>query len=833
MNILRLISVLLLPLGFAASADATGGGGYWIANVGQWEGDFQFKCEVGSTIYYVTPYGLTIDFRSYVGADGNPPAPSGFDNFAERGFSEVLEKHAAVPRRNLEIKGHVIQIHYSRDPRRQVSSPAPPTEIAIGENKLPHYSNYFLGRDSTKWRSRVSHYQNIIVPEVWPGIDVEYRADKLGVETIYHVKPGADPTQIQMEYLGLDAPLHVDAQGNLILTTSLGEVKEKAPFAFQKEARMQKRVDAGFQVIDETRAGYDVGAFDAGKELVVDPLIYSTFFANGEVDYVESIALDAEGNIVVSGTTDNLNFPTTPGVYAEEPIGEFSYGYISKLNSAGSELIFSSYFVSSASTMLVAQDTSIWWATTAGNGFPITENAVDTVIENSDVGLIHLSPDGSELLFASFFGGASLDQEVELEMSANGLIYLLGSTWSMDLFTTPDAIGPEAPPGVKTFLTILDPFDYTVHYSTYLPTTADVSNTRPYGMALLDVGRVWITANTHTNGLPVTEGALEEEFEETPGHERSTSYFCLLNTVAGQIEYGSYWGNADGGWYDELRSVIPISDSEIILCGSERQASHDFPPGGFMEEPSTQGISTFVVRFQLPDVITHGTYIGGIGGSVYVTKAATLPDGSLVLSGLTSAEDFPVTPDAFDSTFGGGPEFFEIDGAIARLSADLSSLEYGSFVGGSEYDYMTGMAVHGNGCWLGGWTQSPNFHVTPDAMFPNWFASQRGFLTKFEFIPNETPQPGVWPVVQSLGVTAFPNPFNPTTTLEFTLPSTSNAELTVLDILGREVMHENLGRLTAGQHEIHINGSEWSSGIYFATLKTPAQSQTTKLLLLR
>ncbi|MBL0060902.1 MAG: hypothetical protein IPP40_05280 [bacterium] len=322
--------ILLLTLLFLNSPLLAGGQGgvsaatpYWIANEGQWEGDFQFKCEVGSTVYYVTPKGMTVDFREftkYVGADGNPPASSKFDPFERK-------------RDPVTVRGHVVQIHYVKASRRQVSSPAPPTEIAIGENKLTHYSNYFLGRDSTKWRSRVGHYENVIVPEVWPGIDVEYRADQQGVETIYHVKPGADPTQIQMEYLGLDAPLRVDAQGNPILKASLGDVKEKAPFACQQEARMQKRVDAGFRVMDETRVGYDVGVFDAGKELVVDPLIHSTYFGGDEgLDYPDRTTVLPNGEIVLCGTSTSSDFPTTTGAYQEALMGNANV-FLTKLSS--------------------------------------------------------------------------------------------------------------------------------------------------------------------------------------------------------------------------------------------------------------------------------------------------------------------------------------------------------------------------------------------------------------------------------------------------------------------------------------------------------------------
>ncbi|MCB9357315.1 MAG: hypothetical protein H6505_01985 [Calditrichaeota bacterium] len=70
------------------------------------------------------------------------------------------------------VCGHVVQIHCML-PERGLQTPPEPH----GEQKLSHYSNYFFGRDSSKWRSRVAHYERVVVPEVWPGIDVEYRAD--------------------------------------------------------------------------------------------------------------------------------------------------------------------------------------------------------------------------------------------------------------------------------------------------------------------------------------------------------------------------------------------------------------------------------------------------------------------------------------------------------------------------------------------------------------------------------------------------------------------------------------------------------------------------------
>ena len=376
---------------------------YFVANEGQWEGDFQFKCEVGSTVYFVTPNGMTVDFREftkYVGAAGVPPVLGRFDPFERK-------------RDPVTVRGHVVQIHYVKASRWQVSSPAPLTEIAIGENKLPHYSNYFLGRDSTKWRSRVDHYENIIVPEVWPGIDVEYRADQQGVETIYHVKPGADHTQIQMEYLGLDAPLRADSQGNLVLATSLGDVKEKAPFAFQQDSRMQKRVDAGYQVLDNNRVKYTLGRHNSSQPLTIDPLIYSTYFGgNLGLDYLSRITNLPSGDILTCGYTTASDFPTTIGAYQEQKLGTLN-AFVALLTDNARRIAFSTLFGSSG--YVYGKDLGVM-----PNGdllligniddiatIPLTTDALDTTQEDYESFVALFSPDCSELRYSSYLGGSA------------------------------------------------------------------------------------------------------------------------------------------------------------------------------------------------------------------------------------------------------------------------------------------------------------------------------------------------------------------------------------------------------------------------------------------
>jgi hypothetical protein len=78
---------------------------------------------------------------------------------------------------------------------------------------------------------------------------------------------------------------------------------------------------------------------------------------------------------------------------------------------------------------------------------------------------------------------------------------------------------------------------------------------------------------------------------------------------------------------------------------------------------------------------------------------------------------------------------------------------------------------------------------------------------------------------------AYPNPFNPQTTISFDLSRPQAVKVTVLDILGRE-RAELAGRVfSAGTHRLSLNGQDWSSGMYFVRLEAQGHSRTQRILL--
>jgi hypothetical protein len=79
----------------------------------------------------------------------------------------------------------------------------------------------------------------------------------------------------------------------------------------------------------------------------------------------------------------------------------------------------------------------------------------------------------------------------------------------------------------------------------------------------------------------------------------------------------------------------------------------------------------------------------------------------------------------------------------------------------------------------------------------------------------------------------YPNPFNPSTTIKYELPRTSHVNLSVYDMLGREVARLADDREEAGVHEVEFDGSNLATGVYFYRLKAGDFAQTRKLQLIR
>jgi hypothetical protein len=796
----------LLVLLVAATAYALPPSTFFVANEGQWEGAFAFRCDLGASTYFVTSMGMTIDLREKSQSE-NPKS----QNRDPR--SDPLHPPTEVGG-DQTVRGHALRLNFLN---------ANPNPEIIGEEKLSSYSNYFLGRDSCQWRSRVGNYGKVIARDVWPGIDVEYRPQAEGVETVYRVKPGADPTRIIVQYEGLDAPLSVGADGRLHLQTSLGVVYEQAPFAYQIVNGEQARVETSYRILSGSTYTILFGSFDAMRELVIDPqLVYSTYFARSW-DVVNDVITDSLGYPIIAGGTADRNFPTTPGSYRDtSPHGD---GFITKLTPDGDSLVFSTFFGGggASSKVLLTGGSVYYQAYVQQGGWPMTPDAFDTVSRPPDIGISLLSADGSMLEFGSYLGGAGWDYATDCQVDSLGKVYICGGTRSSDFPVTPDALYSSNAILGTGFLTMFDPTSRSITYSTFY--TSDVG-TELGSLHVVAPGDVWMVGIGSPCGLPTTTGALQTECRS-----EYSNYFMHLDFNQDTIVYASYFGGRNSTSDDILGEAFPGDSGRVWLFGSGDSADVPMPGGGF-DSTRPNGETDITIReLQLPATINRGTYLGHTGFEA-ISSIHRDANGYFVISGWVVGDGLPTTPDAFCSYYHGGLEGDEAgDLFVARMSADLTTLEYSTYIGGTWRDDVYGATLTQEGAlWLTGKTFSGDFPTTQGAMFPNPAGS---YLLRMDMFTTDVPcKPSITAPVD-VTLSSYPNPFNPATMLTFTLPHASSVKLEVFDILGRQVYDADLGKMSAGSHQHRIDGSQWASGVYFARVEAGAARVVRKMLLLR
>ena len=759
-------------------------------------------------------------------------SPTGTTFLLKRETAQSVAKRAAK-----KAAGTPENMIPARDTEREYESFAAKTVFVdansnpdvVGEDRLPWNNNYFIGSDPAQWQTDVPNYGKIRLKDVYSGIDLVYYGNKDGIKYDFVVKPGENPSKIVLRYdLGADGgnALSINGNGELAVKTPLGEIIEKTLYCYQKINGKEMEVPIHYRILDAAANsyGFDIGAFDSKYDLYIDPeLVYSTFIGGSDLDFGFWIAVDNSGNVYLTGSTSSSNYPMTSGAYDISQNGSADL-FVSKLNENGTTLLYSTFLGggSSDSGNGIAVDSTgnaYVTGTTISSDYPVTSGAYTTgQIGDYDVCITKLNANGNGLVYSTFFGGDSSDSGNGIAVDSAGNAYVTGITASSDYPVTSGAYTTFQNGGYDVCITKLNASGDDLFYSTYF---GGAGNDLGNGIAVDSAGNAYISGTTYSSDFPVTDGAYD-----TIQNGSGDAFVMKLNAGGAALLYSTFLGGSS----DDSGFGIAIDNSGNAYVTGDTYSS-EYPVTNGAYDSSQNGMNdVFVTKLNAGGAaLLYSTFTGGHssdwGNGIAVDSA-----GNAYVTGYTESSDYPVTNGAYDSSQNGDFDVF-----VTKLNTGGATLLYSTFLGGHNDDRGCGIAVDSAGnAYVTGETKSTDYPVTSGA----YNSSQNGvfdvFVTKLIMsVATAVDEMNSLPDAFRLGE-ARPNPFNPSTTIEYSLPRNTRALLRVYNVSGQKVATLADGVISAGQHSVVWDAKGMPSGVYFYSLSADGgYAETKKALLLK
>ncbi len=531
-------------------------------------------------------------------------------------------------------------------------------------------TDYFVGA-RRNWHSGVPSYAKVRYRRVYPGVDVVYYGNGSQLEYDFVVAPGGDPSAIQMEFAGA-SKLALTANGDLEVQAGGSRLIQHRPVLYQQDAGTGDRrpVEGRYRLLGANRVALHVGGYDRGRELVIDPVLtYATYFGGSGSDRITAAKMGPNGRLYLAGWTDSGQQPFVDGAYNSEQAG-----------------------------------------------------LIDIFIA-----IVDTTDPGYRILYFSYLGGTNNDEPLALDVDAAGVMYLTGTTTSTDFPVVNATQSSGAASSVDAFVAKLDPSVYgkdALQFSTYLGgTTNDDSGT---GISVDASGMIYVIGTTKADDFPVTSSAyLAVKWGP------QDAFLVKIDPVAPAVLYASFFGGED---LDEGRGIAVAEDGRAYFGVST--LSQTPPWTGTAYNPNPSGAQDMIIGVldaskEGDASIPYATLFGGSGNDE-IRGFSLSRGGALLLTGYTLSTDFPLTPDAMQTSNNGHGDAFVTVFDVRRPYA--GGLIYSTYLGGKGGDVGYGIADDADGnIFVTGYTLSPDFPTSasgvPQANYPG---GTDIFLTKFK-----------------------------------------------------------------------------------------------------
>jgi gliding motility-associated-like protein len=687
----------------------------FIENQGQWKENFKYKSTIGDGTVFIQPQGYTILKND----------PSDF-----KAVMEYMHGHSPEKKIPVKIRANMLEGESEREsPSKLILHSHAYTVQFKGSSTSPNFesdkftgevSNYFIGKDPTRWKKGVKSFGSIIQHDLYPGIDIRYYSNGNQMKYDFTIQPGADPSRIVMQYDGIEQ-LTVK-NGDLIIKTSVGDSKELSPYAYQIINGQKKIVVCNYKIIG-SQAKFNLKSYDPSVALIIDPiLIFSTYTGSRASNWGFTAAPGPDGSLYAGGIVFGTGYPISTGAFQSTFAGGDGQANISgvdvsltRFSPDGRARIFSTYLGGSGdefphSIYVDQQSNPVILGRTTSDNFPILNNNKVGPLGGTDIFVTKLSADGTALIGSVLVGGRGIDganidpsispspsstlynygdnarSEVILDKANN--VYIACSSQSDDFLTTSATLGYGG--GQDGVLMKFSPDLSTLYFSTYLGGGNDDA---AFVLALNPTNNdIYVAGATTSTNFPgdktgtigqANQGDIDGfvSIFSNSGVLQKTTY---LGTRATDIIYGIQFdekgfpyvmGISLGAW--------PVKNALFSNAGAKQFVSKLQPDlsdyvystvyGTAANVPNISPVAFLVDRCE-------NVYVSGWGGKLNLCYESAFDQKTVGTSNMT------ITPDAIQKVTDNKDFYFFV------MKKDATAQLYGSFFGqqGGEGDHVDG-----------------------------------------------------------------------------------------------------------------------------------------------
>ena len=700
----RILWFCVVVLFFGLPTHAQFQGQEFVENKGQWPSDVQFLAKEGPVKIWMGTDRFLYQLTDY--------AP----------LEKAHHEHLQIDKPTL-ASNFIEQCFIGVNPGVSSSANAP----------YAHTYNFFLGKDQSKWASKVSAFKEVNYQNYYPGVHLKWQNERGHYKYAFEVSPGASVNQIQWQYKGAQE-LSIK-KGALYLKTTVGEVREERPYAYQEINGQRKEINCSYLMAKDGILHYEVGNYDANYPLVIDPiLVFATY--NGAVsdNFGMTATYGNDGTAYSAGVVYGNNFPL-PSLASFDTSSNFTsiagnYGitdvFITRFSADGSTMLWSSFLgggdhlqgTETAHSLICDSLNNLYlFGATSSLDFPVSAGAFQAVhaggtlntnffyngiyfgAQGSDLFVSKLSANGQNLMASTYVGGSSDDGvnyrtlglpynsvvaydslttnygdqfRGEIYLDQNGSVLVASCTRSVN-FPLQNAFQGVKGAGQDAVVFRLNPTFSALEFSSFYGGNKDDA---AYSVKTDTLGAIVFAGGTSSNNLIGTTGA----YQSTYNGGKTDGFVTKLDANGTSIIKTSYVGTPN---FDQVFFVEIDRNNHVFLLGQA-------VGGGFVVNNapySNPGSSQFVLK--LNSALTSNlasTVIGNGSSQINISPAAFLVDicGNVYISGWGAnilqsmpMNGMPVSPNAFQPTTTG------FDFYLMVLQNNFNGLLYGSYLGGA------------------------------------------------------------------------------------------------------------------------------------------------------